>query len=241
MSTTAAPAASDTDDQPAHPTSASVVLPAGSTADLFTAAERLYARTDLVAERLDAVYPVTTRPWRTRRLLEVTGDRPHLYCAGGPIGLLKLRQLRNRAQHAAHQRWMAWHQAVSDTPAVRPWSAYGGRHTAQPDRYSLAQARTDYQTQPRLIAMAAYNAHPAHAGLRLDLDEIDLYQAGWRTYLTVHMLSTLPGDGLLGLHGRWMSPATTAPADRLAFLAAANRHLDGLGDHQILVRAQLAD
>jgi hypothetical protein len=163
---------------------------------------------------------------RTRRLIAC---RNGVAC-GGPIGLLDLDGMRRNAAAAAVQLWQLWHYVVAGTPLARPFWVFLDRYRADPDGYPLARAQRDYLTQPRLVAMRAFNALP-HGGT-LPTGELEALQAGRHTYATLAQLSAVVADGVATTDGRFLTPATTRLEDQLAYLHHANLHLASLPPQQ---------
>jgi hypothetical protein len=202
-----------------------VCLPAGlrppELADLAT--DRL-ARHDLPACGTVAHFRPGTR--RASKLL----DRGKDATAGGPVGLLDLDGMRRLAYAAAAQRWLLWRGVVAGTRSAQPWWVYADRHHSDPRRYPLHTAREQYLTQPRLLAMATYNALPGRAD-QLQPGQIEAFQAGQRTYTWLAWLTAVPADGLT-LDQPVPAGLLTKPRGRLtaqlSYLREANASLDRL-------------
>jgi hypothetical protein len=166
-------------------------------------------------------FPATTR--RARRLIDLRKG----FTCGGPIGLLDLDAMRRSAAAAAAQTWQYWNYVVAGTPIARPFWAFLDRHRADASRYPLEQAQRDYLTQPRVVAMRAFNALPQNGGI-LPTAELEAFQAGLTTYATLGQLAAVVADGVATADGVFLTPATTRLDDQLTYLHHANHHLASL-------------
>lgn len=176
-------------------------------------------------------------PARTRRASNLV-DRWHGLTSGGPIRLLDLTAMRRHAQDAAWAQWLLWQQVVADTSPAKPFWHYTDRHRADPPGYPLARAQAEYTAQPRVLAMTAHNARPDTATLQVPTAALEAFQAGLNTYLSLAVLAVVPADGVAtthGAHGGWLTCTSARLADQLAYLQAANAHIDGLHPNQQLI------
>jgi hypothetical protein len=164
-----------------------------------------------------SLFPAATR--RTRRLMDFCKGRT----SGGPIGLLDLAHMRAGATAAAVGTWQHWDYIVAGTPLARSFWMFLDRHRADVNRYPLAQAQHDYLTQPRIIAMRAFNALPH--GAALPTSELEAFQAGLNTYATLGQLAAVVADGVVAADGVFLTPVSTRLDDQLTFLHHANHHL----------------
>ena len=121
---------------------------------------------------------------------------------------------------------------TAGTPTAVGWQ----QPRTSPDTSDQArhQAHAAFLAQPRVTAMLDHNAqHPAAS---LDIDELNVLQAGRRTYLTYHGLAATVGDALVtGIGNTAMRARTGGLAHRLGYLTAANARLG-----QVNVYAMLA-
>ena len=172
------------------------------------------------------------RSRRTRRLL--AGSR--LAAAGGPVRWLDLTGMRGRAQTHAAGRWLVWQEVVAGTRPAQPYWTFADRHRANPDRYPLAAARAQYLAQPRVAAMAVYNALP-HRVCPLPLGELEAFQLGQPGYAWLAWPAAVPADGIAtgSGHTGLLAPAGRRLADRIGYLQAADAHLTGLPPEANLV------
>ena len=165
------------------------------------------------------------------RLVPAPGGKPvvrtwpavHGRCAGGRFDRIDLAATRRQARTAADQRYALWSQVTAGTPTAVGWQQFPlSPGTSEQARQ---QAHAAFLAQPRVAAMLDHNAqHPA-AGL--DIDELDVLQAGRRTYLTYHGLAAAVGDALVtGMGNPAMRARTGGLAHRLGYLTAANARLD---------------
>jgi hypothetical protein len=119
---------------------------------------------------------------------------------------------------------------VAGTKPAQPRWFFTDRHTSDPHRYPLDKATADYWAQPRIIAMATYNAMPYRRG-ELPTTALEAFQAGHGTYTNLAWLAAVPADGVApayGEHGGWLTARSDRLADQLGYLQAANAHLSGL-------------
>jgi hypothetical protein len=165
----------------------------------------------------------TTHTHRASRLVDRWCGRT----SGGPITLLDLDRMRRAALAAAASDWIVWDQVVQGSRPAQPFWYYLDRHRADPARYTLAAARSEYLAQPRILAMATHNALP-HQPVPLPTAAVETFQAGYTTYLNLAWLAAVPADGFAPTTGGWMAPARGRPADQLSYLTTANAHLAGL-------------
>jgi hypothetical protein len=164
---------------------------------------------------------------RTRHLVEVW----HNTTAGGPIRLLDLEAMRLRAHAQAATQWLIWHQAVAGTRLAQPFWAFVERHLDDPHKYPLSRAQQHYRTQPRVQAMATFNAVP-NRPCDLPTTCLEAFQAGQGTFALLAWLTAVPADGVatitLAAYGGWLTPASSRLDDQLAYLKDANAYLAGL-------------
>jgi hypothetical protein len=155
----------------------------------------------------------------------------HGRCAGGRFDRIDLTATRRQARTAADERNALWSQVTAGTPTAVGWQQF---HTSPgTSDQARQQAHAAFLAQPRVTAMLDHNAeHPAAA---LDLYELDVLQAGRRTYLTYHGLAATVGDALVtGIGNTAMRPRTGGLAHRLRYLTAANIRLDQLNVYAML-------
>lgn len=176
------------------------------------------------------------RLWQRRQMFELRKGTP-AYCAGGPARLLNLAGLRYAAGVGAGIRHQQWHQAVQGTKPAQPWVTFHSRHLNDPSTYTFDQAAAEFWRQPRVSAMGMHNA--ANTVAPLAIDELEMLQAGATAYQHYSALTAVCGDALLTAEGQQIAPATDAFADRVTFLAQANRHLENIEDEQRLVAVTL--
>ncbi len=142
--------------------------------------------------------------------------------------------MRRRAQTRAAARWLIWHEVVPGTSPAQPYWTFAERHHANPDRRPSAEAASDrYLAQPRVAAMAVYNALP-HRVCQLPLAELEAFQLGQAGYAWLSWLAwqaAVPADGITtdggGRTGLIVS-AGRRLAEQIGYLQAANAHLAGL-------------
>ncbi len=178
--------------------------------------------------------------WQNKHLIDLrkakTGPR---YCAGGPIRLLDLAGMRHGAALGASMRHQQWAGVVRGTRDARPWQDYLLRHLHDPGKYPFEQATTDFEAQPRVLAMRAHNA-AAFGDVYLDPFELELLQAGPAAYANYHSMWVICTDAVYTLDGARLQPASDSAADRLAYLSQAVRYVESLDGAQRLLAVTLA-
>jgi hypothetical protein len=185
--------------------------------------------------KADGVVPhfLTTTRRHRNRLVDCWQQRT----SGGPIRLLDLYTMRQTAMLAATAQWTMWQHVVGGTHPAQPFWHFADRHTDNPRRYPLARAQNDYRAQPRILAMAAYNACP-NRPYPLPTADLEAFQAGQSTYARLAWLAAVPAHGLAVADdpdGGWLTTKTERLADQLEYLHAANAWLARLGERAQLV------
>jgi hypothetical protein len=172
-------------------------------------------RQSLTAHQLDRHFGVSgtlfagfwataLRPWQRNLMIGLRKGRPAC-CAGGPIRLLDLAGIRHAAGVGAGLRHQVLTHVVHGTRAATPWPTYLAHHLAEPSRYPMRTALTDFHNQPRVNAVRMHNA--VHYGAaQLDLSELEAFQAG----LLAYQRCATPAAGPPPLTA-W-PPTTTPPA-----------------------------
>jgi hypothetical protein len=185
------------------------------------------AATKLSMRGMTANGSITHFVARARRMSKLI-DRWNGMTSGGPIRLLDLAVMRRNAAAAAAAQWQLWQRVVADTKPAQPFWFFADRHQADPHRYPLDRVQADYLAQPRVIAMNVHNALP-HRVCDLPTAALEALQAGYGTYVNLAWLAAVPADGLAPAYGGgWLTARSERLADQLAYLQAANAHLDGL-------------
>jgi hypothetical protein len=178
---------------------------------------------------------------RTRRASNLI-DRWNGITSGGPIKLLDLYRMRRNAAAAAAAQWLLWQRVVAGTKPAQPFWWFADKHIVDPCRYPLQRAKADYQAQPRILAMTAFNAMPQKV-CELPTSALEAFQAGHGTYVNLAWLAAVPADALApayGEHGGWLTARSERLADQLAYLTAANTHLTRLHPDVPLVAVAIA-
>jgi hypothetical protein len=207
-----------------------VCLPATvATGDLTTTATAA-----LAAHTTDRATPIahfaTSTRLRKRHLVQPHRDT----AAGGRVSLLDLAAMRNRMRAGFWHRWQIWHRVVAATPIAKPYWTFQARHTNDPHKYNLAQARQDYLSQPRLAAMRTYNALPNKI-MEVPTAQLEGFQAGADTYAHLGWLSAVPGNAMITPRGVCLKPASDKLADAVTFFEQANACLAAMGRHDQLI------
>lgn len=159
------------------------------------------------------------RTRRTSRLLNGTRRA----AAGGPMRLLDFDGMRRRAQEAAARRWLVWDQVVAGTGPARPSWAF-----IDDERQSVETRRRQYLAQPRIQALAIYNALP-HRLCPLPDADVEAFQLGQTAYAWLAWLAAVPADGLLDTsRSGLITPVSARLNDRIAYLHTASACLSGV-------------
>ena len=180
----------------------------------------------------------TTGPLARRHLIDPRKGRP-TYCAGGPLRLLDLPGMRHGAAMGAALRHQQWAHATHGTRPATSWPTFLQRHLNDPTKYPMDTATTDFERQPRVLAMRMHNAAHPTTSAQLDPHELEMFQAGPAAYANYHALWAVCTDALLTAEGTRMQPASAHFADQVTYLAHANRYLDSLDRSQRLLAVNL--
>lgn len=154
--------------------------------------------------------------------------------AGGPVRLLNLDAMRTTALQVFWHRWHIWQRVTDGTKPAQPYWHFLERHQSERAKYSLAKARQHYLAQPRIATMRTYNALPNKV-MALSTDQLEAFQTGPDAYAHLGLLSAVPGDGMITLHGEFLTPASGRLADQLSYLDATQRQLQTLDSRDRLV------
>jgi hypothetical protein len=207
-----------------------VCLPAGApTSDLATAAAARLATHQPAKPSLCGHFLPGSR-LRRGRLLRL----PQGAVAGGPVRLLDLALMRRRCHDAYRARHLVWQRVVAGTRPASPFWMFVDRHHDSPRRYSLDTAQRQYLAQPRLAAMALYNALP-HRVMTLPTSHLEALQTGADGYAHLGWLAAVPAHGLLDVDGRLLRPASERLIHLVSFLDEANQRLARLSPDDCLV------
>jgi hypothetical protein len=177
---------------------------------------------------------------RARHLIDLWRDT----ASGGPVRLLDLAAMRLQAHAQAATQWLIWHQVVTGTRPAQPYWAFAERHRDDPQRYPLTRAQQQYLAQPRVQAMATFNALP-NRPCDLPTSALEAFQAGQHTFATLGWLTAVPADGVAtttpSKPGGWLTPASGRLDDQLAYLTDANAYLDRLAPDTTVVAMATTD
>lgn len=160
--------------------------------------------------------------------------------AGGRRSRLDLHRQASAARDLAVHHWWTWNQHIArTTKPARTWQEYL-QDVANPAKKLTEQdARAQFEAQPRVMAMLAYNSYPA-AVHHFEVDRLDEYQAGEAVYVALHWQHVLTGDAFVTPQGQLLEPASPAIADRLRYLGEATRIVHTLSPRQHLVAVRAA-
>jgi hypothetical protein len=235
-----------TSTPPNHqPRTAIVCLPAGETADWFSASEYLDWH-NLPAGTPNPIFPVRRRKilgwitrWSTKDLIGTIHRHGAVtHAAGGRRGRLDLNTLVHQTAAVANYRWKIWSHVVRYTQAATPISDFIAQHTTNPDKISHEEAIRRFETQPRVLAMLAYTGRTV-SRINLDPYELEAYQAGEATYTALHWQQAVCGDLLMTEDGRLLQPVTPTLASKLKYLAEASEYLYRFNRHQHLIAVKI--
>jgi hypothetical protein len=223
-----------------------VVVPQG-TPLTWAHVSALLHRHGLVAYLPTAILPVRRYAlpglisrWSTDGLLDPVRRFGAVHHAVGVrMNRLDLLALTAPSRDTAAARWWAWSQHIAaTTPTATPWEQYLARHHRAPHTVPLEGTRRQFESQPRILAMLAYNSYP-FTPFHFHPEEVGAYQAGATVYVALHWQQPLVGDALIPPAGQLLRPVSDGVADRLTYLSTATRIVHGLrpGDHLVAIRA----
>lgn len=175
--------------------------------------------------------------WQRSQLVAPRKGQP-VYCAGGPARLLDLAGMRHAASVGAGVRHQQWSRVVHGTRPAMPWPQLLQQHLADPDELSLEDAIVRYNNQPRVIAMRMHNAVTYNAG-RLDLRELEMFQAGPMAYQHYSATTALAADCVITADGTRLAPISDAFAHRVTYLEQAHHYLNSIDEDQRLLAVTL--
>lgn len=165
---------------------------------------------------------------RVKSLLNVRAYGAGKWCSGGRVGLLDLDATLAVAVADATARYREWKSHIERcTPPARPWSDFLAGHEKDPQKVSWDEARRRFESQPRVMAMLAHTG-----AYEFDPYELEVYQAGEDTYVSVFWQTALAGDALITAEGKLLQPQSASTADRIRYLRQACAYVKTLSaDH----------
>ena len=165
-----------------------------------------------------------------RRKAELGALGP-LECYGGPRGLLDFDAMRKRAARAHDALLAAWTGLTAIHPPARPLADFLARHTADPERYSRADAVKEHLAQPLVqdVARRAVAGDPHFGTSFLRDDPVAYFAQEHEESRLWSVRCAVPGAALVTLDGSWMDAETDGHWDR------ANHYLDGLDAEAVVV------
>jgi hypothetical protein len=113
------------------------------------------------------------------------------------------------------------------------WHFYD-RHAADPDKYSWDAARHAFASQPRIVRMLTFNAHPARPTELPPTTSTRSRPARTPTPRTA-CCKRFPPTRCSPPMGGVLRPIGSRYADQLDYLRLANDHLNTLSDNDVLV------
>lgn len=223
-----------------------VCLPDDSEGDWFSASEILDHH-DLPSGTPQPIYPVRHRPilgwltrWTRRHLIRpVRRAGTVTLAAGGRRGRLDWERAVDTAAVQATYRWREWARTVHGLPVARPWADFAAK-TKGSRSATDEEARRQFEQQPRVAAMLAYNANPSHR-VELDPYRLEDFQAGEYAYVVLHWQYAVAVDALITVDGQLLQPQSASLADRLRYLGKATTYLSSLRGRQRVLALTLAD
>jgi hypothetical protein len=216
-----------------HQATMLVCLPSSTPVDQL--ASRAHAVMARHGHRSDStVRHLHTRPGRLlRRLPFIAALRRWLRRGTAATARLTRTDIPGMRQHAyltAVQRWLIWSEVTDGTRTARPLHYYRDQVAANPTEWTIDRAQREYRAQPRIRAMALYNADPDRV-CDLPTGEIEIFQTGQAFYGQYHQLAAVPAGGVIDATGA-TPVAITRPGDVLDdlidYLARANERLTQL-------------
>lgn len=154
-----------------------------------------------------------------------------LECLGGPRGLLDFEAMRRRAARTHDALLAAWTELAGTHPPARPLTDFLARHEADPDGYSVADAKREHLLQPLVqdVARRAVEGDPHFGTSFLLNDPIAYFARQHEEARRSAVESAVPGYALVTLDGTWLD----GRAD--GYLAEANRYLDALDPEAVVL------
>lgn len=157
-------------------------------------------------------------------------------CDGGPKYMLDFDATRKMAEAEELGRHIEFCKLVEGLPEATLWSVFVERHKADPERYTIEQARADYHGQPRVLALKGTDFQYWN-------DPFERFQRPREEVLARAAVRAVPGFATLTLEGEWREPgqmgwfgmSTDTPETQDAYYAWANEYVDSLGDDIVLV------
>ncbi|WP_405797554.1 hypothetical protein [Streptomyces sp. NBC_01506] len=187
--------------------------------------------TYLVSPPHDGDRRLVTAKTVPRRKAELDPLGP-LECYGGPRGLLDFDAMRRRAVRDHDALLAAWTELTAIHPPARPFTDFLARHEAEPDTYSLADAKEDHLAQPLVqdVAQRAVAGDP-HFGMSFLVNDPIAYFAQEHGEARLWAAqSAVPRYGLVRLDGSW----TDASSDDDHW-EQTNHYLDGLDPETVVL------
>lgn len=173
----------------------------------------------------------------------IIGAEPHWgggkpepgHCDGGPKRVLDLDQLREEAAQKATDTYRKYQAVVAGTEEALPWHTFADN--VSEGGYTIDQARSDYNSQPRIAALQARDDFRWYWS---GYEEFDVPEA---LYVERARASAVPGYATLTTDGRWMAPgrmlmfgmSTETKDDTLGYKEAANAYIESLDDSVWLI------
>jgi hypothetical protein len=179
--------------------------------------------------------------WFTTALIEPVRHAGAVQrAAGGRRSRLDLHRQATIARNLATHHWWTWNQHIArTTQPARTWQEYLQDVNIPAKKLTEDHVRTQFEAQPRVMAMLANNSYPA-ASHHFDPYRLEEYQAGEAVYVALHWQHDLTGDALVTPEGRLLEPASSSIPDRLRYLAEATRIVHTLAPQQHLVAVKAA-
>jgi hypothetical protein len=171
--------------------------------------------------------------WQRQNMIGLRKGRP-AYCAGGPVRLLDLAGMRHGAAVGAAIRHQQWTAAVHGTRPATPWHVFEARHLADPSKYTMDQAKADFDAQPRVSAMRLHNTTTYGTG-ELDPKDLEVFQAGPAAYAHFWAAWAVCTDALVTEQGHRIQPESDSLAHRITYLDKALRYIENLDNEQRLL------
>jgi hypothetical protein len=175
-------------------------------------------------------------------------------CVGGPRGRLDFDGAWAAAAAAAGRLWDAWHKFAERYPKARSLEDLYAESAADPTRYRLGLAESEYRAQPVVVAapFLADGRAPGTEPPHLESDPVGWFGLARGDYMQRSAARLLPTAGLITREGEWLDPDRTpsrgsSPAEsnlhwfriRLAYFAQADAYLRALPPECFVVRVRV--
>jgi len=173
---------------------------------------------------------------KTERGWDSPDDIMPLHCDGGPKSALNLKAMREEKAAEARKLYAEYRETAAGTPDALPWSAFRD-NISEGTGYDIEQARTEYHSQPRVLALRSSETFKWHD------DVIREFSVPEKLYVKRERARAVPGYATITTDGRWMAPGKMGwfgmgsddESSRIGYWEAANAYIEALPDDAWLV------